>query len=161
MIRSATVTDAEAIAAIYNPYVLNSTISFEEEPVTPTEMARRISEVLDASLPWLVFEQDGKVIGYAYAGKWKNRTAYRFAVESSVYLDQNFVGKGIGKELYKALIEKLKECGIHTVIGGVALPNPASIALHESLGFTKVAEFHEVGFKLNKWINVGYWQLKI
>jgi phosphinothricin acetyltransferase len=161
MIRSAIEADAQAIAAIYNPYVANTIITFEEQPVTAQEMAGRIREVLTASLPWLVSEQDGKIVGYAYASKWKNRSAYRYAMECTVYLDQTFTGKGLGTELYKALIGEFKTRGIHTAIGGVALPNPASVALHESLGFAKVAEFQEVGFKFNQWINVGYWELKL
>lgn len=160
-IRNATPEDAEAITRIYNPYILNTVITFEEQTVSAHEMAGRIREVLDASLPYLVAEQNGEVIGFAYAGRWKNRSAYRFAVESSVYLETGVVGKGIGTNLYVHLLDLLKEQGIHAVIGGVALPNPSSVALHEKLGFSKVAEFREVGFKFGQWIDVGYWELRL
>ena len=161
LIRNANENDAEAIARIYNHYILNTVITFEEETVSNQEIASRIKEIKSASLPYLVVEQNGKVFGFAYAGKWKSRSAYRFAVESSVYLDPGLVGEGFGSQLYVSLLDQLREMGVHTVIGGVALPNPASVRLHKKLGFTKVAEFHEVGFKFGKWIDVGYWQLKL
>ncbi len=158
-IRCATLDDADRIAAIYNPYVLGTCISFETEPVPAPEMAQRIGEILGASLPWLVAEMAGQVVGYAYASKWKGRCAYRYSVESSVYLDQGQVGKGIGVMLYSALIDALRSMSMHAVIGGVALPNAASVALHERLGFKKVAHFEQVGFKQEHWVDVGYWQL--
>lgn len=161
LIRNANENDAEAIARIYNHYILNTVITFEEETVSNQEIASRIKEIKSASLPYLVVEQNGEVFGFAYAGKWKSRSAYRYAVESSVYLDPGLVGEGFGSQLYVSLLDQLREMGVHTVIGGVALPNPASVRLHKKLGFTKVAEFHEVGFKFGKWIDVGYWQLKL
>ncbi|MBA5689092.1 arsinothricin resistance N-acetyltransferase ArsN1 family B [Rugamonas apoptosis] len=157
-IRDAIADDARTIAAIYNPYIANTTISFEEQPVTDAEMARRIAEVQGAGLPWLVIEQDGAVLGYAYATKWRVRHAYRFSVESSVYLAPQAAGQGVGTRLYTALLERLRDGGCHLVIGGVALPNAASVALHEKLGFEKVAQFREVGFKFDRWLDVGYWQ---
>jgi L-amino acid N-acyltransferase YncA len=158
-IRPATIDDAEAIARIYGHYVCNTTISFEEQPVGAAEMAARITEVVSASLPWLVADQGGeRLIGYAYAGKWKGRCAYRHSVETSVYLDPACTGQGIGTRLYQALLQILREQSIHVVIGGIGLPNPASVALHERLGFTKVAHFKEVGYKFGHWIDVGYWQ---
>jgi L-amino acid N-acyltransferase YncA len=161
LIRNAIERDAEAIARIYNPYILKSIITFEEAIVTAEEIAKRMAEVTGANLPYLLAEINGEVIGYAYASKWKPRSAYRFAVESTIYLESDYAGMGLGTNLYQALLGQLRERGIHTVIGGVALPNPASIRLHEKLGFTKVAEFREVGFKFSKWINVGYWELKL
>jgi len=158
-IRPATASDAAAIAAIYNPYVADSTITFETESVTPGEMATRIGEALSASLPWLVAAEGDAIVGYAYASKWKGRCAYRYAVESTVYLDVARQGQGIGKALYTALIDDLRTRSMHTVIGGIALPNPASVALHERLGFERVALFKQVGFKQDRWIDVGYWQL--
>ena len=160
-IREAVADDAKAIADIYNYFILNTTISFEEEPVTDTEVAKRIAGVQDAGLPWLVVEQDHKVVGYAYATKWRVRHAYRFAVESSVYLGPEDASKGTGTFLYTALMERLRAKGYHLVIGGIALPNDASIALHEKLGFEKVAHFKEVGFKFDRWIDVGYWQKRL
>ncbi|KAF0106820.1 MAG: phosphinothricin acetyltransferase [Chloroflexi bacterium] len=143
LIRNANENDAEAIARIYNHYILNTVITFEEETVSNQEIASRIKEIKSASLPYLVVEQNGEVFGFAYAGKWKSRSAYRYAVESSVYLDPGLVGEGFGSQLYVSLLDQLREMGVHTVIGGVALPNPASVRLHKKLGFTKVAEFHE------------------
>lgn len=157
-IRDATADDAQAIAAIYNPYIADTTISFEEQPVTDADMARRIADVQEAGLPWLVIEQGRAVLGYAYATKWRVRHAYRFSVESSVYLAPQAAGQGLGTRLYAALLERLRAQGYHLVIGGVALPNAASVALHEKLGFEQVANFREVGFKFDRWINVGYWQ---
>ena len=158
-IRPATAADAEAVAAIYNPYVTGSTITFETEPVAAAEMAVRMSDALASNLPWLVAVGDRGVVGYAYASKWKGRCAYRYAVESTVYVDAAHQGQGIGKALYMALIDALRARSMHTVIGGIALPNAASIALHERLGFENVARFRQVGFKLERWIDVGYWQL--
>ena len=160
IIRVATTRDAEAICAIYNSYVTGSTITFEEVPVAVEEMQRRMAEVT-TTLPWLVSESEGRVVGYAYATKWRVRSAYRFSVETTVYLDEAFCGRGIGRALYSNLIEKLRAAGIHRAIGGVALPNPASIALHEKLGFKKVAHFSEVGFKFGRWIDVAYWELAL
>ena len=160
-IRDATVEDAETIAAIYKHYVLTTSISFEEAEVPAIEMAGRIADVQAAGLPWLVAEVNGAVVGYAYATKWRVRHAYRFSVESSVYLAPASAGQGLGTLLYRALIERLRDSGYHLTIGGIALPNPASIALHEKLGFEKVAEFREVGFKFDRWTNVGYWQLAL
>ncbi|MGH8496521.1 MAG: arsinothricin resistance N-acetyltransferase ArsN1 family B [Gammaproteobacteria bacterium] len=156
-IRSASLDDATAVCEIYNHYVLNSVITFEEDPVSPGEMARRIDS--DIRKPWLVAEQNGKLVGYAYAMPWKERVAYRFSAESTIYMAHGHAGQGLGTELYRALIEELRNLGIHCVIGGIALPNAVSIALHERLGFEKVAQFREVGWKHGKWIDVGYWQL--
>lgn len=160
-IRPAHADDAKAIAAIYNPYILNTTISFEEEPVTDAAMAQRVADVQAGGLPWLVAEQDGKLLGYAYATKWRVRHAYRFSVESSVYLAPEAARQGVGTALYTALLAQLAERGCHLVIGGIALPNEASVALHEKLGYEKVAHFREVGFKFGRWLDVGYWQVTL
>jgi len=160
MIRAATPDDAAAIAAIYNHYIATSTISFEEQAVTAAEMAQRIRDV-SATLPWLVREDGGRIAGYAYATKWRVRSAYRFAAETSVYVEQGRGGQGIGSALYTALLAELRARGIHMAISGIAQPNPASVALHERLGFVKVAHFSEVGRKFDRWIDVGYWELKL
>ena len=158
MIRAATEDDAESIARIYNYYVEHTVVTFEETPVSAAEMASRMSD--DGSgLPRFVYESGGAVCGYAYASKWIGRCAYRHSVECSVYLDHNEVGKGIGGELYQRLLKDLEEKSYHVVIGGIALPNPASVALHEKFGFEKVAHFKQVGWKFGQWIDVGYWQL--
>lgn len=157
MIRDATAADAPAICAIYNPYVLSTVITFEEAPVAPAAMAERIEEIRRAH-PWLVAEEGGQIAGYAYAGPWRTRTAYRFAVETTIYLAPAHTGRGIGRTLYEALLAELSRRGYRCAMGGIALPNPASVALHEKVGFAKVAHFREVGWKLDRWIDVGYWQ---
>lgn len=159
-IRPATPDDAAAIVDIYNHYVATTVISFEERPVTADEMAGRIRDVT-AVLPWLVYEADGRVIGYAYATRWRVRSAYRFAAETSVYLAPGQGGQGIGSALYTELLEQLRAREIHMAIGGIAQPNPASVALHERLGFEKVAHFKQVGRKFDRWIDMGYWELQL
>jgi L-amino acid N-acyltransferase YncA len=157
-IRTATLADAAGVVAIYNHFVLETVVTFEEQPIDSAEMSRRMESVWQSSLPWLVAEQGGAVVGYAYASKWKERIGYRFSVESSVYCAPNAVGRGLGTRLYGALLPLLRERGVHAVIGGIALPNEASIALHEKLGMRKVAHFEQTGFKFDRWIDVGYWQ---
>jgi phosphinothricin acetyltransferase len=150
--------DAPSICEIYNHYVSKTAITFEENPVTPDEMQRRILEAT-RDLPWFVCKEDGELIGYAYASKWKERSAYRYSVEATVYLDPTSVGKGKGTELFGALLCELRAREIHCVMGGVALPNPASTALLEKFGLRQVAHFREVGYKFGHWVDVGYWQL--
>ncbi len=158
MIRPATADDAAAIAAIYNPYVSDSIVTFEEDAITVEEMARRLAETEQEHLPWIVYEEGGCVVGYAYASRWKGRCAYRFSVEVSVYLAPEAKGRGLGTQLYEVLLSQLRVRGKHTVIAGIALPNPASVALHEKFGMAPVAHFKQVGFKFGQWIDVGYWQ---
>jgi phosphinothricin acetyltransferase len=161
MIRNVHLDDAQRIVEIYNPYILNTIITFEEETIDEGEMEKRIGHVLEQGLPWIVIESDGVVIGYAYAGAWRTRTAYRYTVETTIYLNRNFMGKGYGRQLYAALLDCLKQKGIHTAIAGISLPNERSVGLHESLGFRKIAEFREVGYKFGKWVDVGFWQLML
>jgi len=161
VLRDAGTVDAEALAALYNHYVAHTAVTFEETPVAPVDMAARLADNAAVGLPWLVAECDGEIAGYAYASKWKGRCAYRYAVESTVYLQPAAVGRGVGSRLYGALIDQLRERRLHTVIGGIALPNDASVRLHEKLGFVKVAQFRQVGFKFGRWIDVGYWQLML
>ena len=158
-IRAASLADAEQIARIYNYYVANTVITFEEHPVATGEMSDRITEIQGHGFPWLVAEADGQVVGYSYASRWKSRSAYRHSVETTIYLKNGLGGRGIGKPLYSALFPILRQQGLHAVIGGAALPNPASVALHESLGFERVATFRQVGFKHDRWVDVAYWQL--
>jgi phosphinothricin acetyltransferase len=159
-IRSVTLNDAAAIAEIYKPYVLETAISFEIEPPSEAEMSGRIQQNLD-HFPWLVWEEQNSILGYAYASQFKSRCAYSWSVESTVYIRQGFHGKGFGKKLYQNLLERLNGQGAVNVIGGIALPNTASVALHQSLGFKQVAQFKDVGFKLGRWWDVGYWQLQL
>jgi phosphinothricin acetyltransferase len=161
LIRPAQTVDAGAMARIYNHYVLNSYSTFEDQPLSSQAFAKRIQKVSAASLPWLVAESGGELAGYAYASLWKERPAYRYSVESSVYVDPRAQRAGIGSQLYAALLDELHRKQIHAVIGGIALPNPASVRLHEKFGFRKVAHFEAVGYKLGRWIDVGYWQLII
>lgn len=156
MIRSATAEDAFSFCEIYNHYVKNCHATFAEQPDTTEDFRTRI---LAQKLPWFVFELENQVVGYAYASPLKSRSAYRFAVEISVYVNQQNLGQGIGKRLYIALLDELKAIGMHTAIGGIALPNKASISLHEKLGFKKVAHFEQVGRKFDRWIDVEYWQI--
>lgn len=157
-LRSATAADADAIAAIYNHFIETSVITFEEEVISAGDMQRRIADVHNAGLPWLVVEQEGVVAGYAYAAPWRSRSAYRFSVETTVYLHPEFSRRGLGALIYKQLLADLKACGMHVAIGGITLPNEASVALHERCGFRKVAHFPEVGYKFGEWLDVGYWQ---
>lgn len=162
LLRPATVHDAASICAIYNPYVLNTAITFETIAVTPSDMAQRITDI-KAQFPWLVCvektAEGEQILGYAYATKWRTRAAYAHSVESSVYLSDAAAGRGLGTLLYRALLAELSKLSVHAVIGGIALPNPGSIALHEKMGFEKVGVFREVGRKTDTWLDVGYWQL--
>lgn len=160
LIRSATLEDAGEICRIYNPYVENTWVTFEEQLVPEEDMRRRIAEVT-LVFDWLVLEEDGRLLGYAYSNRWRPRAAYRYSVESTIYLDKEICGKGFGARLYTALIEGQRRRGLHCIMGGIALPNAASVGLHEKLGFRKVAHFEEVGWKLGQWRDVGYWQLQL
>lgn len=158
MVRNVEMSDAEEISNIYNYYIKNTVITFEETPLAKEDMAERI-KTNSALYPWIVYEENNEILGYAYATAWKSRSAYRYTVESTVYLRHDQHGKGLGTQLYKSLINQLKKQKFHAVIGGIALPNDLSIALHEKLGFEKIAQFKEVGYKFEKWIDVGYWEL--
>jgi L-amino acid N-acyltransferase YncA len=157
-IRAATAADAAALARIYNYYVANTVITFEETPVSAAEMAARLAATQALQLPWLVADSPGGVCGYAYAGRWKDRSAYRRSVEITVYLDSALTGQGLGTRLYAALFECLRHADVHVAIGGISLPNEASIALHEKFGMHRIGQFREVGFKQGRWVDVGYWQ---
>jgi len=157
MVREATKGDGGAICEIYNYYILHSTHTFEEQTISSEEMAKRMFDIQE-NYPWLVFEEGTDIAGYAYACKWKGRAAYRLSAEITVYIKNGYIGKQIGSKLYQSLLDQLKDMDLHTVIGGIALPNDHSIAFHEKFGFKKVAHFREVGYKFKKWIDVGYWQ---
>lgn len=161
MIREVNSSDAENIASIYNHYISNTVITFEEATISANQMNDRVQEIVSTGLPWLVAEENGEIVGYAYASMWNGRCAYRFSVEITVYLSPYSVSKGWGTKLYEVLFSKLKEISIHVVIGGIALPNPVSVALHERFGMKKVAHFKEVGFKFGEWVDVGYWQVEL
>jgi len=156
--RKAEFADAEQIAEIYNYYIQNSHHTFETEPVNSNEMQKRIGETIK-SYPFLVCEENNEILAYAFATQYKSRCAYKTSAEVSVYVKNNLRQKGIGKILYEKLLEELSKTDVHAIIAGIALPNEASIKLHENFGFEKVAHFREVGFKLGRWIDVGYWEL--
>jgi len=158
MIRNITLDDARAVGDIYNHYIENSIATFELEKIPVDEIIKRIKRVI-LKYPWIVYEENNQILGYAYADEWKVRKAYQHTVESTVYLRDETLGRGIGTKLYSHLIELLKSQDIHAVIGGISLPNEASIALHEKLGFEKIGQFREVGYKFDRWIDVGYWEL--
>lgn len=157
MIRNIETKDLQQVCEIYNHYVLTTHASFETVPVTVDEMEKRMQEYTK-DYPWLVFEKDGEVIGFCYASKWRPRPAYRFTAEVTIYLDKDHLSQGIGKSLYQQLFGQLKSQGIHSIIATIAIPNEKSQALHEGLGFQQVAHFTEMGFKFDRWIDVGYWQ---
>lgn len=159
-IRIATKDDASSIQKIYEPYVLNTTITFELEPPTVKEMAQRIEHTLE-KYPYLVAEEDGKVIGYAYAGTLYDRRAYDHSAELSIYVDQNKRRGGIGHLLYNALIRYLEKMNITNLYCCITYPNPASISFHEKYGFKEAAHFHECGYKFDQWLDVVYLEKKL
>ncbi len=159
-LRPVTTSDAPALCAIYNPYVLETVITFEQAPVSESQMAERIRDYT-ALYPWLVAEVDAKVVAYAYASRWRTRPAYDQTLESTIYVDKAYTGRGIAKPLYLELLRELKVRNVHAVVGCIALPNDASIALHEKCGFIKVAHFPETGRKFERWVDVGFWQVTL
>lgn len=161
MIRLANKSDADVVASIYNHYIANTVVSFEESLLSGADMALRIDKVRECGLPWVVAEDNEGIIGYAYAARWHERSAYRHTVEVSAYIASTAHSKGWGTQLYESLFEQLRVLNIHVIIAGVALPNPASVALHEKFRMKKVAHFAEVGFKFGRWIDVGYWQVHL
>lgn len=159
-IRPCTEQDLEAVCRIYNAYVETTVITFEETPVSVPEMSTRLA-AYTAHFPWLVCVVEGEVLGYAYASRWKERSAYRQTAEVTIYLHPDSGGRGYGKALYTALLPRLQQLGYHVALACIALPNEASVGLHESFGFKKVAHFAEVGRKFERWLDVGYWQVTI
>jgi L-amino acid N-acyltransferase YncA len=157
IIRLARSDDAHSIAAIYAPYVGDTQISFEMVPPTADEIAGRLAKTL-AQFPWLVAEVAGAVAGYAYASKHRERAAYQWAADVSVYLHKDQRGRGIGRALYTALFAILRAQGYVNVYAGITLPNPASVALHEAMGMTPVGVYRHVGYKAGAWHDVGWWQ---
>lgn len=156
-VRSATAADAEACRAVYAPYVQETAVSFETEVPTTPQMAGRIAH----AHVWLVAERDGEVIGYAYAGEHRQRAAYRWTCETSVYVARGCLRGGVGRALYRELLVRVRERGYRLALAGVALPNQASIGLHRSLGFVDVGVFHRVGWKLGGWHDVAWLELDL
>jgi L-amino acid N-acyltransferase YncA len=158
MIRLATKEDASQIAAIYRPYCEDNSVSFETEAPAATEMAARIEKIRQKH-PWLVEDIDGTVAGYVYASPHRVRSAYRWVVEVTIYIDERFQGRGIGRSLYIELFRLLRDQGYFRAYAGILIPNAASQGFHESMGFTLVGTYEKVGFKLGNWRDVGWWQL--
>ncbi len=157
-IRKVNLTDAAQVAEVYNYYIKNSHQTFETEPLSADEMRERITEIC-ADYPFLVAEEDGEILGYACATRFKMRQAYEYSAEVSIYVKNDAKQRGIGTLLYTKLFDELADTDVHAIIAGISLPNDASIKFHEKKGFLKVAHFREVGYKLGRWIDVGYWEL--
>ena len=158
MIRPVRVDDGAAICSIYNHYVENTIHTFEETPVQIDEMRERIRKI-SASYPYLVWDESGGIDGYAYINTWKEREAYRFSAELSVYVQDGLRGRGMGRQLMEKLLEEVRKTEIHSLVSGIVLPNDPSVVLHEKFGFVKIGLFREIGFKLDRWLDVGYWEL--
>lgn len=159
-IRRATPADAAALLVIYRPIVENTNISFELTPPTEQAFAERIAAALKRH-EWLVGEVHGVICGYAYATPHRTREAYQYAVETSVYVHPEHYGNGFGKQLYQALFPALDALGFHNAYAGITLPNPASIALHQAVGFEPVGVFREIGYKQDAWHDVSWWQRSV
>jgi len=158
IIRNVETKDAGQIAEIYNFYILNTHHTFETEPLSAEEMRERVVEISE-NYPYLVAEENGEILGYVYATQFKLRQAYKHSVEASIYVKNQAKQKGIGSELYKILLEEFAETDVHAIMAGISLPNEASVRFHEKLGYEKVAHFREVGYKLGRWVNVGFWEM--
>jgi phosphinothricin acetyltransferase len=161
MLRDVNYTDAGRIADIYNFYIENTIITFEYDRVSADDIVKRIEKIKAKNYPFFVYEEEGVVAGYAYLSKWRERVAYDITLETSVYLDKDKTGKGIGRILYQELIERAHKINLHSLIGVVSLPNEPSQRLHEYFGFSLVGNFKESGVKFGKLIDVEFWQLML
>lgn len=158
MIRPVKESDAKAIADIYNYYVTNTVITFEEDRVSTEAMADRI-RTISSTYPYLVFEESGNIKGYAYVSVWNKRSAYRYTAEVTIYLDNNCIGQGIGSRLFDSLLQEVRKTSLHVLVSLITLPNEPSIRLHEKFNFYKNAHYKEVGKKFGRWLDVGNWEL--
>lgn len=157
-IRRVDLSDSAQIADIYNYYIKNTHHTFETEPLDVAQTLERITQISD-NYPYLVAEDEGEILGYAFATQFKLRQAYQYSAEVSIYVRHDAKQRKVGTQLYVTLFEQLAETDIHAIIAGISLPNDPSVIFHERLGFEKVAHFKEVGYKLGRWIDVGYWEL--
>ncbi|MFG6687664.1 GNAT family N-acetyltransferase [Mariniflexile sp. HNIBRBA6329] len=160
MIRPVTIEDAQQLVDIYNYYVINSIVTLDLVPFSKVDFEVKIEEIA-AKFPFIVYEVANDIVGYAYANTFRTKPAYKNTVELTVYIKHAELGKQLGKKLYSELLLQLKDRHFHVVIGGLTLPNDASVKLHENFGFEKVAHFKEVGYKFEKWHDVGFWQLTL
>jgi L-amino acid N-acyltransferase YncA len=156
-IRQATEEDASRISEIYNYYVLNTTVTFENAAVNAADVVERIREKM-AKYNWLVGEVDGRIVGYSYFGFFRPRSAYRETVESTIILDRDCIGRGYGSALYEKLLQSVKTMGFREIIAVIALPNPESLKLHRKMGFVEAGVLHNVGFKQGRYVDIGFWQ---
>ncbi len=161
IVRTANAGDAQGIAAIYAHHVLNGTASFDTVPPTQAETAERIARITERGWPFIVAEQDGLVIGYAYATQFRDRPAYAATCENSIYVDQSWIGRGIGRLLLSELIARARDYGFLQMIAVVGGGEPASVGLHESLGFVQAGRMKSVGYKFGKWLDTVYLQLPL
>lgn len=160
MIRSVHIDDASALLDIYNYYVLNTTVNFDIDPLSLETFTDKINHIV-SEYPYIVYEENNEILGFAYGSRFRPRPAYNYTAESTVYVKHTAHGKQIGSKLYTELIRLLKETDLHTVLGVLTVPNDASINLHEKFGFEQVAHLKEVGLKFGEWQNIGIWQLKL
>ena len=164
MIRPVSPEDGAAICSIYNHYVETTIYTFEETPLQINEMRERIRKI-SSKYPYLVYEDElGEINGYTYINTWKERSAYRFSAELSIFVRDYYRGRGIGRKLMERLLEEIdkteiNKTDIHSLVSGIVLPNDPSVALHEKFGFVKIGQFREIGKKFDKWLDVGYWEL--
>lgn len=159
MIRNVQLSDAKTIADIYNFYIENTVITFEEKVVTQYDIEQRIEKTLAKNFPYIVYEIDNDILGYAYLDNWRSRSAYDITLETSVYLHPEATKKGLGSILYAELIKRAKDIHIHSLIGVISLPNTPSQALHKKFNFELIGNFKEAGIKFNRLIDVEFWQL--
>jgi len=160
MIRPLHINDTKALLDIYNYYVLNTTVTFDIEALSIEIFIEKLNQI-NVDYPFIVYEEDNEILGYAYGSRFRPKPAYNFVVESTVYVKHTEHGKQIGTKLYAELIRLLKVTNLHTVLGVLTIPNEASIKLHEKFGFEQVANLKEVGFKFGEWQNIGIWQLNL
>ena len=160
MIRPFKINDTQQLLDIYNYYVLNSIVTFDDIPLTFKIFSDKVNRI-NKAYPFLIFEEQNEILGYAYGSKWRAKPAYMQTVESTIYIKNGAQGKQIGTKLYKALLNLLKTENYHVVLGGLTLPNIASVRLHEKFGFRQVAHFKAVGRKFDTWLDVGFWQLEL
>jgi L-amino acid N-acyltransferase YncA len=157
IVRDASERDAAACAAVYAPYVIDTAVTFESEPPTPADMAVRIATALRGHA-WVVLEDEGRVVGYAYGGRFQSRAAYRWACEVSVYVELGRRRTGTGRHLYEALFRRLAARGFRTAVAGMTLPNDASVGLHRAMGFEEIGTYRRIGFKHGEWHDVAWTQ---
>lgn len=161
VMRRVAIQDAERICEIYNYYVLNSTVTFDTEPYTLKMMENKIQSLMNGGYDYWVYEVDGLILGFCHLNEWKPRRGYRFTAETSIYVDKDFIGRGIGVVMMKHMLENVNKEKIHTILSCISLPNDSSVRVHERFGFQLAGLYKQIGFKLGEWRDVGYWQMMV